>query len=204
MIKIVIIIILLFAIYIINNYEYFDNTFNPNSPQAIINNIDNYQRISLPDTTINTNSIYQNRVNLIPTTINDSTLSNNNSLINFNYTQLNQEKNSKCCLIKKVLDNNNFKYIYEEYKDDECDINNFNLDQNNQLFIDGINNWSNDLCKTNDKIGSCVHYNFECIDFVDEKTCTLYNDKIGVDIKNRKIQVKWNPKPCYNKNNNLS
>jgi len=132
-----------------------------------------------------TNSIYKNRIDLIPVTINK----------NFN-----NQKNKKCCLVKKELDDDNFKYTYTKYYDDDCNIDNFILNHNNQLLFDGLNNWNNDECKNDSKIlGSCKHFNFECIDFIDEDTCNNYNNKIPSDPLNRKINLSWSNKPCYNR-----
>lgn len=176
MIKIIIIIILLLLNYLFNYNELFYS-------------INNEMNISYPSNK-HTTSIYENRFKFIPVTINKNIL--------FNYNDL---KSDKCCLVKKELDNNNnYKYIYTKYNDNECNIDNFTLDQNNQLLFDGINNWNNNECKDESKIlGSCQHYNFECIDFVDEKTCNNYNEKMPDDPLNRKIHFTWYNKPCYNR-----
>ncbi len=197
MIKTIIIIILLILIFLFNYSENFTifNPVNENTPNGYYN-IDNFYRILFPSNN-NTTSIYKNRFEFIPVTINDNKLSNDDSLSTSNYDEL---KSNKCCLIKKELDNNNFKYTYKKYNDLECDIDNFVLDQNNQLLFDGINNWNNDECKNdNTTLGSCKHYDFECIDFVDEKTCNKYNEMMPQDPSNRKINFTWSNKPCYNR-----
>jgi hypothetical protein len=197
MIKIIIIIIILICIFFINYCEEFTifNPVNKYTPNGFYD-IDRYFRILFPSDNY-TSSIYENRFNFIPATINDNTLNNDISLSTSNYDDL---KSNKCCLVKKVLDNNNFKYEYTKYSDNDCDIDNFVLDQNNQLLFDGINNWNNNECKNDTtKLGSCKHYNFECIDFVDKETCDKYNDQMPPDPLNRKITFTWSNKPCYNR-----
>ena len=194
MIKIIIIIILLILIFLFNYSELFTifNLVEQNTPNGYYD-IDRFLKILFSSDEY-TSSIYQNRFNFIPTTINND-LNNDN----LNYNKL---KNNKCCLVKKELDNNNFKYTFTKYYGDECDIDNFVLDHNNQLLFDEINNWDNNECKNdNTKLGSCQHYDFECIDFVDEETCDIYNEKMPRDPLNRKINFVWSNKPCYNKLN---
>lgn len=188
--NIIIIILLIFII----SFNYSENftIFNPitkNTPNGYYN-IDKFFKISFPSNN-NTTSIYENRLQFIPITIN----TNNNELNNNN-----KLKSNNCCLIKKELDNNYFKYTYEKYYNDKCDIDNFVLDHNNQLLFDGINNWDNSECKNdNTTLGSCQHHDFECIDFVDKNTCDKYNEMMPIDPLNRKIQFTWSNKPCYNK-----
>jgi hypothetical protein len=197
MLKTIIIIILLILILLFNYSEPF-TIFNPvdeNTPNGFYN-IDRFLRILFPSNK-HTSSIYENRFNFIPTTINDDKLNNDISLSTSNYDDL---KSNNCCLVKKELNNNNFKYTYKKYNDLKCDIDNFVLDQNNQLLFDGINNWNNNECKDDTtKLGSCQHYNFECIDFIDKETCDKYNEKMPPDPLNRKFAFTWSNKPCYNK-----
>jgi len=140
-------------------------------------------------------NIYENRFNFIPVVKLDSNL---NPFMIFNNND--KIKNNNCCLIKKFIDGNDFKYIYQKYNNSDCDIDNFYLDQNNQLLFDGINNWDNKYCNNNnDFLGSCKHYDFECIDFVDEITCNNYNNRMQLDKQNKKIYFSWSKKPCYNR-----
>ena len=186
----IIIIILLIFIFLFNYSENFTifNQVDENTPNGFYD-VDRFLRILFPSDK-NTSSIYKNRFDFIPATINNNKLNKDISLSTSNYNDL---KSNKCCLVKKELNNNNFKYIYKKYNDQECDIDNFVLDQNNQLLFDGINNWNNNECKYNtNKLGSCQHYNFECIDFVDKETCNKYNEKMP-------IAFKWSNKPCYNR-----
>jgi hypothetical protein len=177
------IIIVLFTINNIENFNYFNPyQFNEN-PLSITKN--ELYKITFPLNNNNNKipSIFDNRLNLIPVTSNLEQPINNN----------------KCCLIKKVLKNNDiYEYNYKTYYQEDCDINKFELDQNNQLFIDGENNWSNDLCSSHlSKLGSCKHHNFECVDFIPEDLCNKYNDMIPTDSHNRKIKFNWSKKPCY-------
>ena len=193
MTKRVIIIILLLFIFIFNCIIY--NVLNSLSEHFVIFNNDekihsNFLPILFPSDK-HTTSIYENRFNFIPSTINKNILSNINN---------DDLKSNKCCLVKKELDNNNFKYTYTLYNNLDCNINNFALDHNNELLFDGINNWNNNNCNNDTNIlGSCQHYNFECIDFVDKETCNKYNDKMPPDPLNRKINFTWSNKPCYNR-----
>jgi hypothetical protein len=136
-------------------------------------------------------SIYENRFNFIPMTTNNNAKPDTS----------NRLSSSKCCLVKKVFDGNDFKYIYNKYYNDDCNIDNFELDHNNQLLFEGYNGWSNEYCSNDSNIlGSCQHYDFECIDFVSKETCENYNKNIPADRLNRKVVYSWLPVPCYNKN----
>ena len=187
---------LFFKSIISENFTVF-NPIDENSPKGFLD-IDRFVRIFFPSDK-NTSSIYKNRFDFIPVTINymSEKLNNDISLNTSNYDDL---KSDKCCLVKKELDGNNFKYIYKKYNNMDCDIDNFELDQNNQLLFDGINNWDNNECKNDtNKLGSCQHYDFECIDFVDKETCDTYNERMPKDPLNRKIGFTWSNKPCYNR-----
>jgi len=195
MTKTVIIIILVLLILIFNCLIYKDSVLNSQTENFVIFNNDektpsNFLSILFPSNK-HTTSIYENRFNFIPSTINKDISSsiNNDDL-----------KSNKCCLVKKELNNNNFKYTYTAYNNLDCDINNFALDHNNELLTDGINHWNNNECKNDTNIlGSCQHYNFECIDFVDKETCNKYNEQMPPDPLNRKITFNWSNKPCYNR-----
>lgn len=172
-------------IYLTLSYEFF-NPININTPLSF--NENNYFKLIIDDNTkINYNnkidnvSIFDNRINLTPIIKNYNTIESNKQ---------------KCCYVQKQLSDDNFKYDFKVY--DNCDIDDFELDHNNQLFIDGLNGWSNSKC-TNDNniLGSCKHLDFECIDFVSKKTCDMYNDKMPLDPLHRKINFTWSPKPCY-------
>lgn len=94
-------------------------------------------------------------------------------------------KNNKCCLIKKVF-TNDFGYEYTEYTGDKCNPDLYQQNNDSQLFVDGINNWSNDNCYAgNSIIGSCRNVNKECIDFRRHEDCKPYN-------------LKWVRRTCHN------
>lgn len=101
---------------------------------------------------------------------------------------------TKCCIVeKKYLPDNinkfggNFKYLYSNKENEECDPSLYDLNNNKQLLIDGENNWNNNKCKEqNSIIGSCRLINNECIDFVDKEFC----DKIP--------NMTWSKKTCNN------
>jgi len=199
--KLIIIFILLFSILIlffnIENFSYF-NTVTSSTPKSFIKNKDYYTiNFSNNANTDTTTSIYENRFNLIPTTINDNTLDKNNGQYNNSYIEL---RSNKCCLVKKNLVNDSFKYAYTVYNNEDCNLNNFELDQNNQLLFDGVNNWSNDNCSIdNSKLGSCQHYDFECVDFVTQDTCNTFNNNMPTDPQNKKNKFTWKSTPCFSR-----
>jgi hypothetical protein len=105
----------------------------------------------------------------------------------------NSKQQKKCCLIKKeyVPDDNSlynaiFKYKYNKLYDDSCNINLHEQNSNQQLFIDGQNNWDNNLCtEENTAVGSCRRNNKECVDFLQKKDCDKY-------------YMNWYNKSCHN------
>ena len=102
--------------------------------------------------------------------------------------------NLKCCSIEnKYLPNNNslyhgdFKYIYNIKENEDCNPSLYEINNNQELLIDGINNWSNKDCNNqNTVLGSCRNINNECINFVDKQFC----DKISGMV--------WSEKSCNN------
>jgi len=182
------------------------NQVNENTPKSFYEMDDYYpiSFVSAKDRTVSDSSktniwnneakiptIYENRFNFVPLTTDNKFKTNTD----------NRLSSSKCCLVKKVLDNNDgFEYTYTKYQDDQCNIDNFELDQNNQLLFEGYNGWSNDYCSNDtSNLGSCQHYNFECIDFVSQDKCDEYNNRMHVDKLNRKLSYNWKESPCYNK-----
>ena len=114
---------------------------------------------------------------------------------NENMTDILSNNNvKKCCLVEKqyLPDNNsmyggNFKYTYATKEKEDCDLSKYELNNNKQLLIDGVNNWSNNNCTDkNSVLGSCRMINNECIDFVDKPFC----DKIPGMV--------WSEKTCQN------
>jgi hypothetical protein len=102
--------------------------------------------------------------------------------------------NIKCCFVEKkyLPDNNylnggNFKYVYTNKENNECDPSLYDLNNNQQLLIDGVNNWSNEKCnEQSTNLGSCRLINNECVDFVDKKFC----DSVP--------EMNWSNKTCNN------
>lgn len=100
--------------------------------------------------------------------------------------------NKKCCLVSKTFTNEGigngiFKYEYKPFEGNQCNYDKHVLDNNQQLFIEGKNGWSNDQCKASNEpsIGSCRRASFECIDFVSKKDCDSYGDGL-----------EWRPYTC--------
>jgi hypothetical protein len=85
---------------------------------------------------------------------------------------------SKVCTLVSIINTNNgeYEYKYQKYYDNDCDINKFELNDNNQLFFSDISG----------NIGSCRHYYQECINFTTPENCPA------------KI-LYWSPKTCYDK-----
>ena len=102
--------------------------------------------------------------------------------------------NTKCCLVEKnyvksdnSLYGGNFKYNYSSKQNEECDPSKYELNNNKQLLIDGVNNWSNDNCTDRNRVlGSCRMINNECIDFVDKPFCDNIKGMV------------WSEKTCNN------
>jgi hypothetical protein len=202
--KIIIIFILIIIILLSYTIEGFEsnilyNYFNPvnkNTPKSFYE-MDDYYTLNFSQPTEVWNnetkvpSIYENRFNFVPLAI---------------YKQpdnitTDRLSSSKCCLVQKFAnDDDQFQYTYKKYENNDCNIDNFELDHNNQLLFDGYNGWSNDYCTDNNSnLGSCQHYDFECIDFVTKTTCDEYNKRMPLDKQNRKILYNWSPLPCYTK-----
>jgi hypothetical protein len=111
-------------------------------------------------------------------------------------------KSNECCLVEKkyVPDNSHEKYggkfIYKfnKLEDSNCNLSNFRLDSNKQLFFNNKDNWSNENCDINNNIlGSCRDSSKICVEFIDKKTCDNY-------------KMSWSDKTCnedinYNSNN---
>ena len=107
-----------------------------------------------------------------------------------NFDNLDNKKN--CCLIKKEyalskdgLYKGDFKYKYTKLQDNNCNYDNHSQNSNQQLFIDGENEWDNKMCQDNNtEVGSCRRGNRECVDFLKKKDC----DKYYMDFSNKTCQ----------------
>jgi len=117
----------------------------------------------------------------------------------YNQTNLTKLKNINCCLVeKKYLPNSDascggeFKYLFTKKTNEECDINLYNLNSNQQLLIDVDNNWSNNFCSANlKKLGSCRNINKECIDFVNKPFCDKYKMIWSDKTCHQPLEYKW-------------
>lgn len=103
------------------------------------------------------------------------------------------KSDKKCCLVeKKYLPDDNslhggdFKYVYNTKEKSDCDISLYDINNNKQLLIDGVNNWSNEKCSDKSGLGSCRMINNECVDFVNKEFC----DKVPGMV--------WSKKTCNN------
>ena len=93
---------------------------------------------------------------------------------------------SLCCKITRKMDKETGKwyYDYKKMKGEKCKPYNNNLPELNktEYYYVGSKNWdSNDKCSNSYLskdgqvyLGSCRNLNFECLDFVDKKTCAKY------------------------------
>ena len=115
--------------------------------------------------------------------------------------------NIKCCFVeKKYLPNNNslysgdFKYNYTNKENKECDPSLYESNNNQQLLLDGVNNWSNDKCNEQSSgLGSCRLINNECIDFVDKKYCeSIPNMTWSGKTCNNPLEFTWNDRIIRN------
>lgn len=93
-----------------------------------------------------------------------------------------------CCKVSLVFDSNKKKFVYKYEKLNECKYDEFVNNNTSNLFVDGINNWSQDYCKEqnndNEKIlGACKNFNFSCKDFSRKEEC----NKFGME---------WFPETC--------
>jgi len=107
--------------------------------------------------------------------------------------QITPNNNTKCCLVEKKylpdsnsINGGNFKYVYNSYENKNCDSSLYDIDNNKQLLIDGVNNWSNEMCLDKSGLGSCRMINKECVDFVNKDFC----DKVPGMV--------WSERTCNN------
>jgi hypothetical protein len=94
----------------------------------------------------------------------------------------------ECCLItdefiekKGELYDSTFEYIYKKLSDGDCNDKKYNTNKS-QLYIDGVNDWDNNMCKPG-SVGSCRFASNECIDLQRKKDCD-------------KAYLEWSPLPC--------
>ena len=194
--NIIIIILIILIISLLIDNENFGIT---NGLPKAFTPIDLNTQVYFESPNVTTTSIYQNRFNLLPVTFGDK-------ISNEDYKLYTKDLTSKdCCLVEKkkfnntyTIDNTQNEYKYTKYTGNDCDLDNFDLNENKQLFFDAVNDWSNNYCSANtSNLGSCQHYDMECIDFVSQEKCEEYNKKMPSDPQNRKITYNWSPNPCF-------
>jgi len=184
------------------NFSYFNLNYNFNTPISHNNLYDTYQKVdfnqsNLKDINQSNVDIFDNRINL-------------KNIASYKYNNIettNKLESNNCCLIKKKFDSGNFSYNYLPLKNEQCNIDLYELDNNNKLLFDGVNNWSNKNCNNNNTIlGSCKKANMECIDFVTEEECNKFSNNIKANyflkfnITNQPTKfftkAKWSMKTC--------
>jgi hypothetical protein len=200
--------ILLFILILISNYEnfsYFNLNLNLNNPISY-NNQPSYENIKsdissdMRDISFNdlNSDIFNNRINF-------------KKIANIDYKDkiitTDLLDSNKCCLVQKNFIDGKFSYKYTPLKNEKCNINLYEIDNNNKLLFDNINEWNNGNCNNNTKIlGSCRRANNECIDFVTKLECnniTLETKgdfflKFNFENKNNLLTTKtiWSNKTC--------
>ncbi len=194
------IIILFLFIFTINEpFTYFNLNLNLNVPISYNNDTDTYGKFKhikykyeLPKNT--ETSIFNNRITLK----NVANYDYNNKLVNSNKLD-----NNNCCLVQKEFNNGEFSYKYTPLKNDQCNINLYELNNNNTLLFGKV-----DCKKTNKILGSCRKANMECIDFITENDCNKVTTEAKGDFflkfnyknKNNVSSTKtiWSNKTCNN------
>jgi hypothetical protein len=197
--------LLFFTTYFNENFTYFNLNFNLNNPLSSNVNEDTSYQVNFPiaDYDLNNNiheNIFNNRIKLlnINTTPNEDLIKTTNLL-----------DSSNCCLVQKEFNSGKFNYKYKSLKNKDCSINLYELDQNNKLFFDGINGWSNNKCTDNiSNLGSCRLANMECLDFMTKEECFNITSEVKADFylkfnlsnKNNKLNTKmvWSKQSCNN------
>jgi hypothetical protein len=186
-------------------FEFFNLNYDITLPKSYNTNTDTTYKINFPlyNSDLNNNtteSIFNNRIKFINI---------NNTAYKNSFITTNLIDNANCCLAQKKFDSGNFSYTYKPLKNKECNIDLYELDQNNKLLFDKTNNWSNDMCNNNtSNLGSCRIANSECIDFITQDECINITTEIKTDIEgnhlnnlNNKLSSKtiWSKKTCNDK-----
>lgn len=228
----ILILILIFILLIINliftSKDTFLNFYNPylNNNQNLNNNSiiipksnnnlynnyydKNYNLITISESIdlLSNDKIFSNRIQLKDITLTESDIAINFPNIINDHTNENLIYDNSCCLISKKYTEDGFSYNYTPLENENCNINNYELDHNNQLMFNNLNYWDNKYCKNNldnQILGSCRHNNFECFDFVTKDQCIEYANNIKLnyylkfDVDKKKIKVTWSDKTCEGK-----
>lgn len=198
--------------YLNNNNPYLNNEQNDEIPIIIPqsnNNLftnyydKNYNLITISESIdlSNNDKIFSNRIQLKDITRSDSNIKSNNTRKNLIY-------DNSCCLVSKNYTKDGFSYNYTPLENENCNINNYELDHNNQIMFNNLNYWDNKYCKNNlanQILGSCRNNNFECFDFVTEGQCIEYANNIKLnyylkfDLDRKNVNVVWSEKTCEGK-----
>jgi len=184
-----------------NNFNPYDNNTEFDNYNIINFNTNNNYNDALRESTI----IFDNRIkNVFTNELSSKNISSSKSTDL--YKNIDPINHKKCCLVSKVLnrDENNigqFKYNFIKMENDKCNLDLYNLDNNNQLLFDGENNWSNDNCindNINQNIGSCRRNNFECVDFIDKNICeNMINKNTKLATVTNNYNLEWSLLTCY-------
>ena len=194
------IIILFLLIFTINEgFSYFNLNLDTNKPISHNNDFLPYKKVKYIINKSNTPpTIFNNRIRL-------------RNIANYDYVNnivtTNLIDSSNCCLVQKEFNNGTFNYKYTPLKNDQCNINNYELDHNNKLLFDKVNYWNNNNCNNKNKVlGSCRKADMECIDFMTEDECNRINTEAKGDFflkfnfknKNNVKSTKtvWSKKTC--------
>lgn len=212
-----IIILILIIIWYLFSYEcfsYFNLNFDINDPISYNNIKDQYYNIpninysqNFIDDGFNKDNNNDNNINIFDNRI------KLNTTAKYSYDKpkiSNLMLSNKCCLIKKEFIEGKFSYNFNVLNDDACNLDLYELDQNNVLLFDGINGWSNNYCvKSNNILGSCRRSNMECIDFVTKGDCDNINQlsntnfNLNFDKKNQndtlRLKTVWSNKTCQDR-----
>lgn len=179
----IILLIIIIIITIVINIKIINNFTNLTIDKLPIE--DNCIDIPFVPLSTNVNIDISNNISNLSNNIIGKDLINNISSVSID----NASKNKKCCLIEKKYIDDEFKYIYTKLKNNDCNYDNYNLDNNKQLLIENVNNWSNDYCNDlqseinnsasnfslEKMLGSCRQNNHECIDFISKDYCQSEN-----------------------------
>jgi len=119
---------------------------------------------------------------------------------------------SLCCKVTRKIDEKNgeWYYDYEKMKGSKCKPYDNNIPELNrtEYYYVGSQNWdTNDKCSSKyldenkqPYLGSCRNLNFECLDFVDKKTCDKYPGykwSIKTCMDNIKFPIKYKDNKHY-------
>lgn len=114
------------------------------------------------------------------------------------YYENNEDKsNINCCIMHKTF-GDGVTYNLKKASGNMCNPSLYNIDSNNQLYIENKYSWDNKECYNNNmNMGSCRNSNKECVDFKLKKDCDEFN-MVWSDVS---CHSKMIPKDNYEINN---